>query len=1094
MWRKIVLFFFCCWNLAVFSQNLRFKKYTQSDGLSQGTVWKIIQDRNGFVWIGTDDGLNRFDGYTFKTMSYEPGSTQSLSGNNVYDILETPDGLIWVATAAGLNCLDPVSGKMEHFKHHSDNKNTLSSDVIKCMAFDSKSLSLWIGAEDGVLNRFDLKTKLVSRFPNPLIPEEDLQKSKIKSVLTDTEGTVWIGTNGAGLYSFNLSGNIFKKFWNSAGDAARVAVNNIINTMLMDSRGRFWIGTDGGHVKLFNPGFNTFIDFGKEEMLDNLKRKGKIKDLLEDHRGVIWAATNQGLTFYEDNGLKFKTYFTANDKNPHSLSSDRLLCLMESANHSIWIGNYEKGFNVLNKTTEDFLHFVKDENNPKSLGSNSVLSFSEDEYGNLLVGTYDGGLFLYDKQTGNFHNYASGNTALKKGILCIHTDSVGYLWLGTWGGGLQRFDRSANEVLTIVKEDNGMPICNNNVLSIYDDGKGCLWLGTFGGLCRFDKKTKKSLAIYTRKEGLSSDVIFYITGKNDSLWIGTKDGGMSIFDIKSQKFENFEFDKDDTSSISNNVVRHILDDNSGSLWVSTERGINIFNKQKRRFRRFTDRDGLPNNNIWAMLKDEKGNFWISTNKGLSRFTPSRAGQLNAFRNFNTNDGLQGDEFNQGAYFKSRSGWIYFGGINGYNAFNPKYIEENTFIPPVHIISFKLFDKEVAMDTSILFKEKIKLKYNQNFISFEFAGLDYSVPEKNLYSFTMENLDKNWSLSSNRRYASYPGLAPGNYVFRVKASNSQGIWNDKGTSFFIEITPPFYKTVWFYLICVVSAIIAVFAFINYRTIRLKREKKVLEDTVALRTRELQQKNMDITASITYAKRLQQALVVPMINDFLRDFKESFVLFRPKDIVSGDFFWYMKKGNLQIFAVVDCTGHGVPGAFMSIIGYNNLEKIINDMNITSPAEILTELNKFVCAALHQRGEKGDTYDGMDMALCVYDPNKQMICYAGAYRPLILIRNKEVVKFKADRFSIGGSQMVGNKVFTEQCIGVEKGDCFYAFTDGYPDQFGGPKNGKFLMSQFLDLLVKVSFSSVYEQDIEIEQTLENWIGDREQIDDILVAGIKF
>lgn len=1093
--KLLVLFSLIISAANIFSQDQIFISYTPNQGLSQGTVFKMLQDKQGFIWIGTDDGLNCFDGYSFKVMGYEPGKDNSLSDNNIYDLAECPEGKIWIATAYGLNCYNPVTDRFTVFLHSPDDPKSISSNIIKCILHDQGRMVLWIGFENGVINQLNYKTLNIKKIINPLVDSSNLIREHVKSLCVDKKGILWIGTNGAGFYRMDNDGN-FKKYYRNLADENLKKPANTITVIFEDSKQRLWLGTDGNHIELFDRDKEEFYNFGYDLSADDLKRKGKIRSIIEDRRGKIWAATYGGLTSYDAQNNNFSLYFTADDKKEFSLTSNRLLCLLEDNAGSIWIGNYDKGINILHKPEADFRHFRKIEGNPGSLAGNIVLAFEEDKKGNLLVGTYDAGLSVFDRKTGSFFNQSLKNSKLNKGILCLYSDKNGLIWIGTWGGGLQKYNPADNSVVEFQKADEPGNICNNTIVCMYASDSNILWLGTYGGLSAFNTVTYRQEKVYTRREGLLSDVIFCITpGLKDTLWIGTKDGGMSLFIPSGNKFINYVFDKDDTLSLSNNVIKHIYDDRKGSLWIATERGLNRFDKKTKKFDRFFDKHGLPNNNIWAIIPDEKGNLWMSTNNGVSRFSPARSKTKNAFRNFTVDDGLQSNEFNQGAYFKSlATKEIYFGGINGFNAFLPADIEENTFIPPVHLTSFKIFDKEVRLDTSIIFKRKVELSYRENFISFEFTGLDYTAPENNLFQYMMVGLDQGWSPTSKRRYASYPGLAPGKYTFKVRATNSQGIWNETGCSLIIIVTPPFWKTVGFYIFCTIFIIVSVLLYIRFRTRRLLYEKKVLEETVAQRTRELRQKNLDITASIQYARRLQQALIAPMINQFLQDFQGSFVLFKPKDIVSGDYFWYAAKDHLRIFAVADCTGHGVPGAFMSIIGYNSLEKVINESHITNPAEALTKLNELIKAALHQKGERGEANDGMDMALCCYDTQSNLLQYAGAYRPLIHIRNKEISRYNADRFSIGGQQMQTIKSFNLNTIEIKPGDAIYLFSDGYQDQFGGPDGKKFMMSHFLELLQNISTLNSYEQDIVLEQTLDKWIEGREQIDDILVAGIKF
>jgi len=1085
--RLSVIFILLCLPLLVFSQELRFQSLSPDNGLSQGTVWKIIQDRNGFMWMATDDGLNRYDGYSFLAFKFNPQTEGSISDNNVYDVVEDCSGNLWIATAYGLNLFNPITQLFIHYISDSSNHHSLPDNQLRCLAYDPDSNIVWIGTDGGNLVKFYIQNNHFQNIPTSWKSNSSPSDCKIRSLYIDDEHIVWVGTNGAGLFALNPKSGIFKPYKQTSDDPAREILKNKITCIFEDKLHQLWIGTDGGHLSLLNQHDNEFVDFGKDIPLADLQRKGRIRAVLQDNHNTIWVATYGGLSTYNCFNHKFSEYYTHNTDDPFSLSSDRLLSLYLDKSGSIWIGNWDNGLNILNNTTPWFSHLKKDEKSSLSLTNNIVLSFCEDPLNNLLIGTYEG-MNYYDRKNNTIRPLFP---EIKKPVLSIYNDSTGNLWMGTWGGGLIEHRNIRKNLTYYTSSESPGSLANNTILCIYPDqiNNSVLWIGTYGGLCKFDTQTK-SFRSYTKKDGLSSDVIFCIEGNKDTLWLGTKDGGFSVFTIQTNSFENYVFDKKNLNSISSNMVHQILNADS-VLFISTKRGINIFNKSARTFRYFDEKDGLPNSTVWAALPDSRGLLWISSNGGISRFNPKLDGN-NAFRNFTISDGIQGNEFNQGAFYKSkRTGELFFGGVNGANYFVPEQIDEKQFIPPVKITSFKLFDNETQLDTSILLKKQIKLSYRENFLSFEFVSLDYSDPQKNMYSFMMEGLDKTWSKPSNRRYAAYPDLKPGEYTFRIKATNSQGFWNETGATLKISINPPFWQTYWFISICIIVIIFSVITYIKVREKNLIEEKRILEETVAERTMELRIKNQNITSSIQYAKRIQEAIILPNISSFGKEFDDSFILFRPKDIVSGDFFWYTKIGNQRIFAVADCTGHGVPGAFMSIIGNNLLEKIVSEKGITRPDLILNNLKEDLVHSLNQDGAS-DTKDGMDIAVISNETGSQTFLYAGAYRPLIRISSGELIKYSGDKISIGGTMNPEAK-FTCNTIEMKQGDCIYLFSDGYPDQFGGPKNKKFLLKQLTDLLINIHNQSMIEQDIAVEETLTEWIGDYSQIDDVLLVGMR-
>jgi serine phosphatase RsbU (regulator of sigma subunit) len=407
----------------------------------------------------------------------------------------------------------------------------------------------------------------------------------------------------------------------------------------------------------------------------------------------------------------------------------------------------------------------------------------------------------------------------------------------------------------------------------------------------------------------------------------------------------------------------------------------------------------------------------------------------------------------------------------------------------------LADKEkmYSTDSSIIFKKYIELSYKENYFTFEFVTLDYISPEKNKFMYILEGYDRDWSSPSDVRYASYTELPGGTYTFKIKATNSDGVWRETPYEITIKVIPPWWKTMWFYVISGIVIFASVVGFFRYRTNIIKKENKILENKVSERTKELAEKNRDITSSIEYAKRIQEA-ILPSKDLIFSKLKNAFILYKPKDIVSGDFYWFGEKGDYKIIAVVDCTGHGVPGAFMSMIGHNLLNQIVSEKGFYDPGKILEELHKGVQAALKQGHNDVDTNDGMDVAMMALNTETRECLWAGAFRGLVIINDEgDIEKIDGNKYPVGGAQLDSERVFTTHKRQLQKNDCVYMSTDGYADQFGGPKGKKFMVRQFHDNLKSVHQYSVAEQQKELENQFNEWKGNFEQIDDVLVIGIK-
>lgn len=1072
---------------ASLAQGLKFNRIGAEQGLSQSVVNCVMQDRKGFMWFGTDDGLNRYDGYEMKVIKNIPGNENSLSNNGILCIHEDENGQLWVGTnGGGITLYDPVTGRYRKYLHDPLDTNSLSNNVVKSI-FEDRDKNLWIGTEDG-LNLFDRITGKCTRY----LTNQGLKSARIWSICEDRDGLLWLATYGGGLHSFDKKTKEFVQYQDVDDSGKQRNPNSEkLRYVYFDSRGQLWIGTHGAsmvHFKRSTHQFTYYPLIGKDHST-------VVTKILEDKNGILWIGTRNGLIAYDQN---FNTYYpySNEESNPMSLSHNSISDIIEDIAGSIWIGTNGGGVNAYHKTSNKFGHYYRVETASNTISSNKIYGFEEDPGGNLWLGTYEGGLSCFNRKLGVFSNFRSPQNNTHDNILCLYLDTENLLWFGSWGGGVNYYDLSkktfGKQPFVNIPEKNSL--CNNSVLCIKEDNRGLLWIGTFNGLNTYDKKTQQ-FSKYSTADGLSNNTVQTLHfDDRDRLWIGTAGGGLNVMDLPSGSIKSYS-EKNGNKGLSSSIVNCIYEDTRGNLWIGTVMGLCKMNTREETFEHFFEKDGLPNDYIYGILEDDYGFLWLSTNKGLSKFNPvAKPDDPKRFKNYLVLDGLQDYEFNQGAFFKSKTGEMFFGGQKGFNAFYPLQIIDNKHIPPVHVSSFKIYGKEVSLDTGIAEKKFIELSYKDNFFSFEFVALDYILPARNLYSYKMEGLDQDWSPPSARRFASYTDLGGGDYLFRVKAANNDGVWNEEGALLHIRINPPFWKTNWFYALTVFSGIFSVFAFIRIRIRQVHKEKRVLEIKVAERTRELAQKNKDITDSIQYAKRIQEA-ILPARENIFSQLPGSFILYRPKDIVSGDFYWFIKKGDKKIIAAVDCTGHGVPGAFMSMIGHNLLNQIVIEKNITDPAEILSALNKGVQDALNQKGAEGEAMDGMDIALCVIDSTDNRFEFAGAFRPLYFIKNGNLEKIEGSKFPIGGvRQNEHERMFTSFHRTIAPGDMLYMSSDGYADQFGGPKGKKFMSKQFQEMLLEIYVKPPAEQRNILEKRIEQWRGSLEQVDDVLVIGVKF
>lgn len=1059
--------------------DLRFYGYGTNDGISVGKVHKVFQDSRGFIWIATEDGLNIFDGYGFTVFRSIGKDSTSISGNKVFDMVEDTNKNLWIATSNGLNKYSLISGRFTGYKFTHNNQSTDNWE-IRSLHICNDSLLL-IGTHKEGLIKMNLHTGVTS--PIELIGNPDFIRN-----ITCIDNRYYIGTHGFGLYELNILNQQARQIKPDKINKSTYSLQ--INSVLKRNENTYWIATENGiyqHDRLTD----KITEITPFHLFKHTKEVIRVGDIIKDRDDVIWAATSLGLLRHQHDQW---TLYTADNKQL-DLRSNWLVDLFEDESGSIWISNRENGVNIIHDKTQKFIHYNNREQE-NSLSDNIVFSFDKYDNNEVLIGTIGGGLDYFMVKEERFSNYNKSHPAISNRITAIHSVDYKNIWMGTWGNGLQHFDPETGVVKSYTASTNPGSISNNTIVCIEPAQNNALWIGTFDGLNLLDLQTKQFTS-FKNIQGLKNNTIFFIyNDKNDTLWLGTRGGGLCALNTKTMKAQSWMHNPFDTASIANNVIKFIHKDINGYLWLASEKGISKLDRKTGTFTNYDISNGLPNNNVWTILPDHKNNLWVSTNSGLAKLILNPQSEVTEIKTYGKNQGLLSLEFSQGAYMKDpTNGMLYFGGTEGFYMFDPKEIKPREYNPPVHITSIKIMDKELVSDTLPTSLKKLIIPWNQNFLALEFVGLDYTHQGNILYQYKMEGQSDQWSMPSDRTFASFPDLKDGDYRFMVKTSNSEGVWNEEKVAILhITVTPPWWRTTIAYILYLIIPTILVLLYIRIRTKKLKHEKEILENVVADRTAELVKKNKDITSSIQYAQRIQQAIILPSMSAFYEDFKKSFILFRPKDIVSGDFFWYGKKGATSVFTAADCTGHGVPGAFMSIIGNNSLNQIVLEQDVTEPAEILTLLDEKIKQSLDQKGRKSDTFDGMDIAICSINEGSNKLTFAGAYNPLYLVRNNELIKYKAVRRSIGGSQLKETKQFKSETIYLEKDDSIYIFSDGYADQFGGQDNRKFTTKRMQQKILEIQNKNMPNQQMILEETIEKWMAEFEQIDDMILVGVRF
>ncbi len=909
---------------------LKFEHLLKEDGLSSSDVTSVVQDKQGFIWIGTIDGLNRYDGYTIKTYRNDQEDSTSLCDNKISVLFVDHQGVLWIGTEnSGLSRYNQNTDSFTNFAPQVYEQHSLSFHYVTSITEDANK-QLWVGTLSG-LNKFDRKNQRFDQYfrgirlqvtpetivhlkerglPNrfltalhrlqkkefyshssflaalqKLVPPTDLkpyehliqsymhvstQAENIRSLEADTKGNIWIGLEQEGLALFNPASGRMNRYRHQPGDQHSLS-NNEIMSLELDGN-QLWIGTRGG-------GLNR-LDIAQDKVYryPYLKERSHIKDILKDSKNTIWYGDGFALSRYNRQEDSFTTYETYNSRSTGQATL-AVNALYEDVQGTLWVACFQGGV-VRTVVNNPFIHFSQNASARNGLTKSSVSTVLKDSKGNLWVGYYTMGIDVWDAQTNTktHYTYKAGDPhSLGEGtVFKIFESSDGTIWVGTYRGGLQYFDTTRKRFVSYRHEPgNPKSINGNDIRDIAEDKQQNLWIAVHGGgIDKLDRKSNTFThyrANYSDwQHSLANNWVFTVLADNKNrIWVGSV-AGVSILAPGKRDFISYN---QQNSALSHNNVRSIFSDKAGNVWVGTENGLNLFDEQQKDFVVYTEKNGLANNFIMGGVADKKGNLWISTNNGLSKFNAA----TQTFRNYSRLDGLQSNEFFPGAYSKGEENEVYFGGKNGLSVFNPEHIRDNPYKTPVVITDFKLFNKQVLVGkeqsplrNNISQTREITLEHDQNVMSFEFVGLNLVRPEKNQYAYRMEGFEKNWNFVGNRRDATYTNLDPGEYTFRVKAANNDGLWNEQETLLKIIIRPPFWRTGWayaFYACCILGLLY------GYRSVTLYRERQKnklrLEKLEAEKTHELDTLKLNFFANISHEFRTPLTLIGDPVDKLVRE---------------------------------------------------------------------------------------------------------------------------------------------------------------------------------------------------------------------------------
>lgn len=822
--------------------NTDFTNLNVSDGLSQNIVETIYQGRNGFLWLGTQDGLNRFDGQNFISYQYKIDDSTSLNNNYVKEIKEDFNGNLWIATyGGGLSKFDKKS-YFKHFIHDSKDVNSISNNVVYTIFQQSDSV-YWVGTKNG-LNKFNIITeKFSNQFSDPNI-FPSLNDPVVYCISNGVEGEeIWVGTR-EGLHKINTQTFEVKKFLK--GDNG--LINDDIRDLYLDSNGTLWVATKFGGLQYKTKNSKEFKQIDLKFSIENEVYARKI---YPNNKGGVWLGTFGSGLFYVDHNYNTKHHFEREKSNPKSLPSSNIVEIFQDESSNYWLGTHGGGISYFNLNQKKFDLYQADENNPNSISDNAVNYIFEDSRGDIYVANDAGIDIVLDDSDGlRFEQILSSYSGIPDDrAWLLFEDSENILWLGLWNFGLSKYNRDTGELKSYKNiEGDTTSITTNFIESIAEAPDGKLWIGLLGdgGLVVFDKNKeqfKRYLHDVDDPSSLSNNRVHKVLiDSKGRYWLAT-DFGLDLYQPDTDDFKHFRYRKDDTSSLNYNIVRTIIEDSENNIWIGTGGGgfaKMIESEGGIYFTAYTEEDGLVNNNIVGITEDLSGSLWITTYKGMSFFNP----KTEEFKNYDDSDGLQGEEFVRRSIATLKDGRIFAGGFNGLNVFNPSSIKESDYQPRINIVSVDIISDEGEKVIRDFTFDSILLDHNDYLLSFEIATTDLSSKDKIEYAYLLEGFNKDWIYNKNRRHFSFTNLPPGDYVLKIKGTNSDGKWSGFIKEVYINVEPPIWATPWFRITLVALLIILVLTYIQLRIRYLKNSKKKLKSKVEERTSELEVANKQL----------------------------------------------------------------------------------------------------------------------------------------------------------------------------------------------------------------------------------------------------------
>ncbi len=843
------------------SPDIHFSHISTGQGLSNSTIEAIVQDNRGFVWVGTRDGLNRYDGTNVMVYKNLPDDSSSLSDNFITSLYEDARQQLWVGTRNGLNVFDPKTNRFKHLTLTSNDARRISQVHIATL-FGNAKQQIWIGTKEGQIYKIVSGVLQPVQWRTPVAANNPVPELFVQVFFEDNRGILWAGTED-GLYQYNHADNVFEKWREQPLAGKQLSVR----AMAQDKQGNLLLGTAYHGLVIYNPGTGINKHFVHTPGQQAGISSNMVIALSVNKKGEIWiGCVNGGLDKYDPVAGTFQHYYYQPEK-PNSLSQRTVSVLYTDRQENLWIGTHRGGLNLYAPGAKKFISY-RQHATANSLSYNDVKAFCEDSDGEMWIGTDGGGLDRYNRREQTFVHYKydpqNANSIGSNEVLSILEDSRKQLWIATWGGGLCRFDKRTNRFTRYqTTSKQAGTLGSDYVQCMVEDKPGRLYVGTyFGGLFVFDTEkeifTPVAQSATTGKGVTGNNVVALMKDKAGNIWVGTDDGGLNKIDAATGAVVHYF-----NQSKKKPDIRILFTDSKGNIWVG-QQGLYVYQPHNKQFEIFTHAEGLSSLFIKGIVEDNNGNLWISTSYGLKKLNPGNK----AVRSYNSNDGLQDMEFEANAAYMTKDGEVFMGGINGFNRFYPNEIKENSYLPPVYVTELWVHNQPVLggrhprLQNDISYSRELTLTYDSSTFTLGFAALNYTTSENNQFLYKLDNWDKDWLPAGKEQKATYTNLPPGKYRFVVKAANNDGIWNDKGYELLINITPPFWATWWFRLLMAAGLLATVYYI--YRV----RKRMIHQWHEEEKKEAIHQMQLDFFTNISHEFRTPLSLITGPVESLLK----------------------------------------------------------------------------------------------------------------------------------------------------------------------------------------------------------------------------------